>query len=309
MAKTVFRPNEINKGKGEVILKLTKEFNPPVEEVEEVPEYTGPTADDLRREAELFKEQWEQEKSEMLARAQSDADEIVKNAETAAFAQVKHQTDKAEIIKNEAEKAARETQQKAQEEAHDIVEKAHAQENEIFEDARKKGFEQGHEEGYQKGNEEAQRLISRLHTIIDSVMGKRQEILDSTEKQIVDLVLLMTRKVVKILSENQKSVVMANIVQALKKVKGRGEVTIHVNLEDVKLTTDHIRDFIREVENVKNIHVIEDSSVEKGGCIVETDFGAIDARISSQLGELETKILEISPIKTVSKAEVLKRDI
>ena len=197
MAKTVFRPNEINKGKGEVILKLTKEFNPPVEEVEEVPEYTGPTADDLRREAELFKEQWEQEKSEMLARAQSDADEIVKNAETAAFAQVKHQTDKAEIIKNEAEKAARETQQKAQEEAHDIVEKAHAQENEIFEDARKKGFEQGHEEGYQKGNEEAQRLISRLHTIIDSVMGKRQEILDSTEKQIVDLVLLMTRKVVK----------------------------------------------------------------------------------------------------------------
>ena len=102
---------------------------------------------------------------------------------------------------------------------------------------------------------------------------------------------------------------MANIVQALKKVKGRGEVTIHVNLEDVKLTTDHIRDFIREVENVKNIHVIEDSSVEKGGCIVETDFGAIDARISSQLGELETKILEISPIKTVSKAEVLKRDI
>ena len=309
MAKTVFRPNEINKGKGEVILKLTKEFNPPVEEVEEVPEYTGPTADDLRREAELFKEQWEQEKSEMLARAQSDADEIVKNAETAAFAQVKNQTDKAEIIKNEAEKAARETQQKAQEVAHDIVEKAHAQENEIFEDARKKGFEQGHEEGYQKGNEEAQRLISRLHTIIDSVMGKRQEILDSTEKQIVDLVLLMTRKVVKILSENQKSVVMANIVQALKKVKGRGEVTIHVNLEDVKLTTDHIRDFIREVENVKNIHVIEDSSVEKGGCIVETDFGAIDARISSQLGELETKILEISPIKTVSKAEVLKRDI
>ncbi len=309
MAKSVFRPNEINKGKGEVILKLTREFNAPVEEVEEVPEYTGPTADDLRREAELFKEQWEQEKSQMLARAQSDADEIVKNAESAAFAQVKQQSDKAEIIKNEAEKAARATQQKAQEEAHDIVEKAHAQENEIFEDARKKGFEQGHEEGFQKGNEEAQRLIGRLHTIIDSVMGKRQEILDSTEKQIVDLVLLMTRKVVKILSENQKSVVMANIVQALKKVKGRGEVTIHVNLEDVKLTTDHIRDFIREVENVKNIHVIEDSSVEKGGCIVETDFGAIDARISSQLSELETKILEISPVKTVSKAEVLKRDI
>lgn len=118
----------------------------------------------------------------------------------------------------------------------------------------------------------------------------------------------MTRKVVKIMSDNQKSVVMANVVQALKKVKGRGEVTLRVNMEDVKLTTDHIKDFIKEVENVKNITVLEDSSVEKGGCIVETDFGAIDARISSQLSELETKVLEISPIKTVTKSDALNPD-
>ena len=60
--------------------------------------------------------------------------------------------------------------------------------------------------------------------------------------------------------------------------------------------------------NIKNISVVEDSSVEKGGCIVETDFGAIDARISSQLNELETQILNISPIKTVGKSEVINPD-
>ena len=48
----------------------------------------------------------------------------------------------------------------------------------------------------------------------------------------------------------------------------------------------------KTVESIKNITVAEDSSVEKGGCIIETDFGAIDARISSQLNELEQKILE-----------------
>ena len=148
-----------------------------------------------------------------------------------------------------------------------------------------------------------------MHKIIDSVQDKRQDILDNTEQQIVDLVLLMTRKVVKILSENQKSVIMANVVQALKKVKGRGDVTLRVNLADVKLTTDHIKDFITQVENIKNISIVEDSSVDRGGCIVETDFGAIDARIASQLGELETKILEISPIKTVNKSDVINPDL
>ena len=111
------------------------------------------------------------------------------------------------------------------------------------------------------------------------------------------------------MSENQKSVIIANVVQALKKVKGRGDVTLRVNLADVKLTTEHINNFIHEVENIQNISIVEDSSIEKGGCIVETDFGAIDARISSQLSELEAQILNISPIKTVSKSDVINPDL
>ena len=94
---------------------------------------------------------------------------------------------------------------------------------------------------------------------------------------------------------------MQNVLQSLRKVKGRGDVTIRVNLADVQLTSEHTKDFMESVESIKNITVAEDSSVEKGGCIIETDFGAIDARISSQLNELEQKILEISPIKTVTK--------
>ena len=309
MAQTVFRPAEVNNTKGEVVLQFTKNFAPPVEEkVEEVPEYTGPTADDLRKEAEAFKLQWEDEKAKMLAKAQADADQIVKNAEDAAFAQVKHQSDQAAVIKSQAQKEAQDIVEKAKAEAQDIISNAKIEEKSIFEKSKNDGFKAGHEEGYKAGNEEAQRLVERIHKMIEAVQAKRQEILDNTEQQIVNLVILIARKVVKIMSENQKSVIMSNVFQALKKVKGSGDVTLRVNLADVKLTTEHIKDFIRQVENIKNISVVEDSSVEKGGCIVETDFGAIDARISSQLNELETQILNISPIKTVGKSEVINPD-
>jgi flagellar assembly protein FliH len=97
---------------------------------------------------------------------------------------------------------------------------------------------------------------------------------------------------------------MNNVLQALKKVKGRGDVTIRVNLADAKLTTEHVQDFIDRVEAVKGITVLEDTTIEKGGCIVETDFGAIDARISSQLTELEQKIMEISPVKSIAKSDI-----
>lgn len=305
MAKTVFRQNEIKTKEEKFQLKLLHDYAPVVEEVvEDVPEYTGPTADDLRREAEEFKKNFEIEKSGMLAKAQADADVIVKKAEEAAFAEVKRQTDQAQIIKTNAENEAAQIKKNAEAEAERIIAEAQEERDRIIADSKKQGYDTGYEAGYQDGNKEAERLVERMHTVLDAVMARREEILSETEYQIVELVVLMARKVVKIISENQKTVIMNNVLQALKKVKGRGDVTIRVNLADVKLTTDHVHDFIERVEAVKGITVMEDSTVEKGGCIVETDFGAIDARISSQLTELEQKILEISPVKTVAKSDI-----
>ncbi|MBP3772785.1 MAG: flagellar assembly protein FliH [Treponema sp.] len=306
--QTLFQPGQLKPKEGEFKLQLVHEFAPPVEEVveEEVPEYTGPTADDLRREAEAFKAQWEQEKEQMLRDAQAKADEILKKAEDAAFAEVKRQTNQAQVVKNEAEQTAQEIVKKAQEEASRIIEEANAEQEALKKSGYSEGLNKGREDGFSEGQGEVQRLVERTHKILEGVMARREEILSETEQQIVELVILMTRKVVKIISENQKSVVMANILQALKKVKGRGDVTIRVNLADVKLTSEHTQDFIKQVENVKGITVLEDSTVDKGGCVVETDFGAIDARIQSQLSELETAILEISPVKTIQKNEPLQ---
>ena len=306
MAKTVFRPGEAKQVEDKVMLPLVKDYAPVEEVVEEVEEeYTGPTADDLRREAEEFKKKWEFEKQGMLNQAQQQADEIVKKAEETAFAEVKRQTDAAAIIKSDAENEAASIIEKAKAEAAQIVAEAQAQSSKTESDAYQQGSEQGTKEGYEKGSVEVDRLIERMHKILEAVMQRREEILQDTESQIVELVILMARKVIKILSENQKNVIMANTMAALKKVKTRGTVTLRVNIEDVKLTSAHTDEFIKHVENIQGLTVLEDSSVEKGGCIVETDFGAIDARISSQLSELENKILEVSPVKNIERQDPL----
>ena len=319
MAKTVFRPTEVKKTPDTVMLKLVHNYEPEVEEViEEEPVYTGPTVEELKKEADEFRAKWEIEKKQMIEQAQAEAAAIVEKAKSDAFDEVKNQSNQAQVIKQDAQNTASEHQETvdqmadaneaAQEQAQKIINQANSERTEILEKSSAEGYEKGHEEGYEFGKQEADRLTGRIHAILDSVMHRREEILRETEQQIVELVILMARKVVKVLSENQKSIIMNNVLLALKKVKGRGDVIIRVNLEDLKLTTSHIRDFIERVESIKNITVVEDSSVEQGGCIVETDFGAIDARISSQLKELEDKILEVAPIKTISKAEAINPD-
>ena len=148
MAKTVFRPGEAKTVDDKVMLPLFKDYSPVEEEIEEIEEeYTGPTADDLRREAEEFKKNWEVEKQKMLEQAQTQADQIIKNAETTAFEEVKHQTDQAAIIKTDAENQAQQIIEKAKIEAEQIKAEAEAERDRLKRDAHTEGFDAGHEEG------------------------------------------------------------------------------------------------------------------------------------------------------------------
>ena len=300
MSKSVFRAQEIVNLTAQKVKIEAPVFESEIEEVEELEEfeYLGPTAEDLKREADAFKASWEKEKQAMIDEARARAEQIIKDAEATAFEEVRKKTDQAIAEKQVADDQSREILETAQKDAAQMRDDTEKQIDEFKNDAYSKGYEAGREEGFNSGDAEVKRLIDRIHTVLNKSIEKRIEIIDEAESQLIDLVLQISRKVIKVVSENQKNVVINNVVQALRKMKSRGDVAIKVNLADLEITTEHTKDFLRMVENVKSITVLEDSSVDKGGCIIETDFGQIDARISSQLKEIEEKILDIVPIKT-----------
>jgi flagellar assembly protein FliH len=309
MAKTVFRPGEIVALQSTLYVGRTHEqevLAAAEEEAEALPEapvYEGPTADDLRREAEAFKAQWEKEREALVAAAKTEAELIVKEAESAAFEEVRRKTNQAQKIRQEAEEEAARIVKDAEERVAQLEATAAARLEAAEREAAKQGREAGREEGFKEGKAEVERLVDRIHVVLERAMVKRGEILEEAEAQVVELVLLMSKKVVKVISENQKSVVVQNIAQALRKLKTKSDIVIRVNLSDLELATEHVKDFVQLTENAKKITVIEDTTVDRGGCVIETDFGEIDARISSQLHELEEKILEIAPIKAHGKTQ------
>ena len=303
MARNVFRAAEI------VDLKSTVYIEPVREEVEEVEEelsleeYTGPTADDLRREAEAFRESWDNEKKQMLDSARSEAEKIINEAKQNAFEEIKKSRNEAQKNLQEAKDSSDAIIADARERASAMVKEAQERVESIEKEAYTNGFREGSDSGFNSGKEEVERLIDKVHVVLNNAIEKRNEIIEQSETQLINLVLLISHKVIKVISENQKNVVINNVIQALRKLKTRGEVIVRVNLADVQLTTEHIKDFMRMVDNIRSITVLEDSTVDKGGCIIETDFGEIDARISSQLNEIKDRILELAPIKTKTEVE------
>ncbi|WP_461246387.1 flagellar assembly protein FliH [Treponema sp. R6D11] len=306
MLKAVFRSNELVPLGEKIIIDSPGTYSEiphlssiedTVEALDDVEEYSGPSADDMRREAEMFKAQWDEEKERMISSAKAEAESIVQTAQSAAFAEVKRQTDEAQILKQQAEDEAQKILDDAKLKASEIEAEVRRSLDTERNEAKETGRKEGKEEGYAEGKAEVDRLIERTQVVLERAQDKRGEILSDTEKEIISLVLLISRKVIKVLSENQRDIIISNVIEALRKVRAKGNVIIRVNLADLQLATEHKQDFINLMEGAKSVQIVEDSSVDQGGCIIETDFGEIDARIASQLAELENRILEISPIQ------------
>ncbi|MDR2536087.1 MAG: flagellar assembly protein FliH [Treponema sp.] len=307
MTKTVLRSYEISVDTSIVFIdspSAATEAAPLeiMEENGEIEEYQGPTAEELRQEAELFKVQWEAERETMMKSAKLEVERIIKEAEEAALQEVTRKTEEAEALKLEAQAEADKIIAEAHQKAQDMAVASQI----AIENQRRKAAEEGEiagrEAGFQEGKVEVERLIQRTQVVLERAQDKRTEILVETEQRIIDLVILIARKVIKVISESQREVILANVQDALRKVKGHGEVIIKVHTADLRLATEHLKDFILLLESGANIQVQEDLSIDQGGCVIETDFGEIDARIATQLTELETKILEITPIKIKPKA-------
>ncbi|HBI36510.1 MAG: hypothetical protein A2355_12400 [Spirochaetes bacterium RIFOXYB1_FULL_32_8] len=302
MSKNLFKYGEIQQNEDRYRINAPDFKHLIVEEILDE-ELEGKSLDDLRQERDAYEAELEEYKKEKALEAEAAAKEIIEKAKSEAFEILKKKNNEAQEIKQKAEDEAQEIVSNSKNQAKQIENDIADKEQKILTDARKRGYQDGWQDGIKKGEDEVKRLIERIHVVLDATIEKRNDVFVETEQQIIGLVLLIAKKVIKVISDNQKNVVINNVVQALRKLKSRGEVAIRVNLADLELTSQHKRDFIEMVEGVKSIKILEDSTVDRGGCIIETDFGSLDARISSQLHEIEERILELIPIQAKGKEQ------
>ena len=252
--------------------------------------YSGPSIEEIEKEITDKKNSAGEELRQLRKEAEEEAKRIIELAEVGAFQRIKDGNEK---YKAELENARRQSEdiiKDARSRAEEIIKEAEARKNDIQQAAHKEGFDKGFEEAYEKGHEELDRIKGRLEKILGETINKRNEIIESSEKQLINISIAVAKKVVKAITESDQAVILRNVTEALRKVKGRAQVTIRVNINDLELTTRHKDDFYRMLDNIENVNVLEDPNIEQGGCIIETDFGDIDARIATQMNEIETAI-------------------
>ncbi|MEN2997867.1 MAG: flagellar assembly protein FliH [Brevinematia bacterium] len=257
---------------------------------------------ELEKEIERLEEEIERKNEELakleeniLERANEKASKIIEDAEKVAFNKVKSSLEEKNINIREAEKERERIIEEAKKEAERIIQEARRQAEDIKKEAYENGFSQGIEDGFNQGKQEVVILSTRLREITSYIANKRMEIINKSEREVVELALEVVRKVLKEIRENERDLVIRQIKYVLSKLAGSTKFIIRINPADFNVVSQHKEEFFKIVEEGSDIKIIEDPFVEQGGCTVEVDTTTVDAQITSQLIEIEEKIKSLLP--------------
>jgi flagellar assembly protein FliH len=158
---------------------------------------------------------------------------------------------------------------------------------EIEHQAYRKGFIEGQKAGIESRAEQIDSILESLHQTVIQVQNLRQEIYITIEKEVVELALAIARKVVCQEVTTNKDVVLCVAKEALSKVKVPGEITVKLNPSDLEVIIDTKRHMNYLRNHIENVTFEPEETISRGGCVVETDMGKIDARLEKQFRVIE----------------------
>ena len=166
---------------------------------------------------------------------------------------------------------------------------------EIEREAYEKGFSEGQRAGGEVGEKMAEALLKQYSTSLDALNKLRREIFTTSEREVIHLSLEIARKIIRREVAIDEELILTLVKVALSRVADQALITVRVSPRDYHFLDRHHAAGLMGADVgtlSESVKLVEDPLIARGGCIIETESGTIDARVEEQLREIEKGFFE-----------------
>jgi len=153
---------------------------------------------------------------------------------------------------------------------------------EIREQARAEGFEQGRAAGLEAGRAEIEAAAATLRGAARGVSEVREQTAEAVERDAIELGLALAGKILPAALLARPEVVAYAVQGALRRVSGQRTLSVLVAPEDLETVRAALGDQ-QQPGTPEPFDLQADPRVQRGGAIVRTANGEIDAQVQTQL--------------------------
>ncbi len=205
-----------------------------------------------------------------------------------------------EAAREEAEsilRQAREQAEKIKEEAEQVLREAHKNGEEIESLAYSLGFDQGKKDGEEIGRKQYLVVAQRLEKLIDRISEGVEALLPQYESQMVEVAMNAARHIVDREIQLSPEIVLESIRAAMEHVVQGSTVHLHLNPADIEAMEDKIKERFA-APGTQGLDIVKDPRIDRGGCLIETEFGLVDATTQAKWQAVSDTIKKILAERT-----------
>ncbi len=166
--------------------------------------------------------------------------------------------------------------------------------------AYQKGVQQGLEKGKQQGLEEAkeefdsrvQQLKERVERTCSQIDAEKGRVLHESEHNCIRLSFEVAKKVIDTEVNENREIVYNVVKSALGNIASKEQIHVRIAPDDADTLSGQDSFWQKAVNGIENVRVVPDSTIVRGGVIVETLSGDVDARREVRLEEIAQLVEE-----------------
>lgn len=237
-----------------------------------------------------------------------DADGFINGLHADVVEELISDDDTADALTDDAamgEQQAAASLENANAEAERIIEEARLQAEQIIADANKNAdaaFEEAKQNGYYEGNEKAQEEMNikqaQLEVEFDNkrkeLEQKYNNLKESIEPELVEVITDVFRKVTGVVAEDNQEIILHLINDVMHNADGSRDYVIKVSPNDYKFLVNNQGKIYCAMSREVNIDIVEDATLERNQCMIETNTGIFNCSLDIELNNLIKNIKLLS---------------
>jgi flagellar biosynthesis/type III secretory pathway protein FliH len=167
----------------------------------------------------------------------------------------------------------------------------------LEQEAYEKGFARGETAGIKAGEKTIQDLAARMTDLMNMLAGLRSDLVARYEKELMDLVFAICRKIIFCEISADSRVIKETVLQILEEAPDGQQITLRLHPEDLDAIETLKTQTVVSATDLNRVALFADTSVSRGGCLLETPHGDMDAAIETRLKNVYAALKTTSPVE------------
>lgn len=187
---------------------------------------------------------------------------------------------------------------------------ASAEAVQVRERAQREGWESGHRQGLEAGTLEGSKsgrdaglaeimagtatVGAALESLVGDLASRRAALLKEAERDLLGLALGIAEKVIRREIAVDVEVARRALSEAVSLAADRSRVTVRLHPVDLEGVRAVLPDITARLVDIKDVELLADETVERGGCLLVTAAGEVDLRVGTQIDRIAQLLLGIA---------------